>query len=61
MPGVVVGYKNHISVGMNSEFTNPTVVNIGIDPCLERSLQGTYHEIPQDISVANQDIVPFFA
>ena len=61
MPGVVVGHEDHISVWIYSEFTNPAVVNIGIDPCLEGSFQGTYHEISQYISVANQDIVPIFA
>ena len=61
MPGVVMRYERHFSAGMDNKFADPAIVDVGIDPRVQGSLQSAHHEKSQDISMAYHYFMPFFA
>lgn len=59
MAGIIVGDKGHFSPRVDGKLADSAIINFRVDPGLQRSLEGTHHEVAQYIPMADQHFMPF--
>jgi len=57
MSDIIVGYKDHPTVRLYQDFTDPTIAHVHAAPSSGLVLQNTTNEVADEIAVANQDLV----